>query len=118
MATACWRFIVANATPPEPAPMLDISSLQATNKEIHPHLIHKCLWMRWGQFQVPSLYAPDAWKGSASGGNYIRQDYECRTDSDRSDRTLTFRIQSDGLQDVIMWKDPLTLSGVQRDGNH
>jgi hypothetical protein len=53
MATACWDFIVANATQLEPAPTLDISSLLGTNIEIHQQLIHKRLWMCWGQFQLP-----------------------------------------------------------------
>jgi hypothetical protein len=41
MATACWAFIVAKSTPPKTAPMLDFSSLQGTNKQIHQQLIHK-----------------------------------------------------------------------------
>jgi hypothetical protein len=48
MATACWAFIVPKATALEPAPTLDISSLQGTNMKIHPHLIHKLLWICWG----------------------------------------------------------------------
>jgi hypothetical protein len=55
MATACWAFIVAKATSLEPAPTLVISSLQGTNMKIHQQLIHNVLWIRWGQFQRPSL---------------------------------------------------------------
>jgi hypothetical protein len=48
MATACWAFIVAKSTALETAPLLDFSSLQATNIEIHPQLIHKSMWTAWG----------------------------------------------------------------------
>jgi hypothetical protein len=50
MATACWDFIVAKSTPPEPAPMLDFSSLQGANMDFHPQVMHKDLWMAWGYF--------------------------------------------------------------------
>ena len=52
MATACWAFIVAKSTPPQAAPMLDFSPLQAANRKFHPQLIHKCLWTLWGQFRA------------------------------------------------------------------
>ncbi|WP_280154620.1 hypothetical protein [Piscinibacter sp. XHJ-5] len=48
MATACWAFIVAKSTPLETAPLLDFFPLRASNKEIHPHFIHKTLWTAWG----------------------------------------------------------------------
>jgi hypothetical protein len=48
MATACWAFIVAKSTPLETAPMLDFSSLRATNIKIHPQDIHKVVWTAWG----------------------------------------------------------------------
>jgi hypothetical protein len=51
LATACWDFIVFKRTGPDAAPMLDFSSLQGANSQFHPQIIHKCLWMRWGQFQ-------------------------------------------------------------------
>jgi hypothetical protein len=50
MATACWAFIVAKSTRREAAPILDFSSLQRANRKIHQQLIHKCLWISWGQF--------------------------------------------------------------------
>jgi hypothetical protein len=53
MATACWAFIVAKSTLPEAAPLLDFPSLQRANMEIHQQLIHKALWIRWGQFLGP-----------------------------------------------------------------
>jgi hypothetical protein len=57
MATACWAFILATASPPKAAPMLVFLSLQGTNKEIHQQLIHKAVWMAWGQFSRASLHA-------------------------------------------------------------
>jgi hypothetical protein len=48
MATACWAFIVAKSTLRKTAPLLDFSSLRATNIEIHPQLIHKSMWTSWG----------------------------------------------------------------------
>jgi hypothetical protein len=48
MATACWAFIVAKSTRLETAPILDLSSLQGANREIHQQLIHKALWIAWG----------------------------------------------------------------------
>jgi hypothetical protein len=48
MATACWAFIVAKSTPLETAPLLDFSSLQATNIETYPQVIHKSMWTAWG----------------------------------------------------------------------
>jgi hypothetical protein len=33
MATACWDFIVARTTRRKTAPLLDLFSLQVTNKE-------------------------------------------------------------------------------------
>jgi hypothetical protein len=48
MATACWAFIVAKSTPRKTAPLLDFSSLRATNIEFHPQLIHKSMWTSWG----------------------------------------------------------------------
>ena len=72
MATACWDFIVAKATPLEPAPTLDISSLRGTNMEIHQQLIHKPLWMCWGQLQLPSLRPPGAGKDGKITGDYTR----------------------------------------------
>jgi hypothetical protein len=62
MATACWDFIVANATPLQPAPTLDISSLRGTNMNFYQQFIHKRLWMCWGQFQLPPLPLPGAGK--------------------------------------------------------
>jgi hypothetical protein len=91
MATACWAFILATATLLEPAPTLDISSLQATNMNFHQQLIHNCLWIRWGQFQVPPLCPPGAGKGSSSGTNYMRLGYQSRSEQSRSEHTLTFK---------------------------
>jgi hypothetical protein len=48
MATACWAFIVAKSTPPETAPLLDFSSLQAANSKIYTQDIHKNLWTACG----------------------------------------------------------------------
>jgi hypothetical protein len=76
MATACWDFIVANATPLEPAPTLDISSLLGTNIQFHQQLIHKRLWMCWGQFQLPSLRVFGARKRGFSGLNYMRGGFQ------------------------------------------
>jgi hypothetical protein len=76
MATACWAFIVSKATRLEPAPTLDISSLQGTNSKIHQQLIHNRLWILWGQFQVPPLHPPSAGKGRDSRLDYMRHDYE------------------------------------------
>jgi hypothetical protein len=73
MATACWAFIVATATTLEPAPTLDISSLQGTNMEIYQQFIHNTLWTDWGQLQMPSLRVPCAWKGSNTGCNYMHR---------------------------------------------
>jgi hypothetical protein len=70
MATACWDFIVAKATPLEPAPTLDISSLRGTNMKLHQQLIHNLLWMHWGQFQLPSLRPPGAGKDGDSAVDY------------------------------------------------
>jgi hypothetical protein len=72
MATACWAFIVAKAIPLEPAPTLDISSLRGTNMKIHQQLIHIVLWTGWGQFDVPALRAPGAWKRGISGLDYMQ----------------------------------------------
>jgi hypothetical protein len=52
MATACWAFIVAKSTLPEAAPLLDFPSLQRANMKIHQQLIHKALWIGWGQFWI------------------------------------------------------------------
>jgi hypothetical protein len=52
----CWAFILATASPPTPAPTLVFLSLQGTNKEIHQQLIHKAVWMAWGQFSGASLH--------------------------------------------------------------
>jgi hypothetical protein len=76
MATACWAFIVAKATSLEPAPSLDISPLRGTNMKIHQQLIHKRLWMGWGQFQVPRLCPPGAGKDSVFGADYMRHRYQ------------------------------------------
>jgi hypothetical protein len=78
MATACWDFIVANATPLEPAPTLDISSLLGTNIQFHQQLIHKDLWMCWGQFQLPSLRFSGARKSAFSSVNYTRGGFQSR----------------------------------------
>jgi hypothetical protein len=48
MATACWAFIVAKSTVPKTAPMLDFSSLRATNIKIYPQVVHKDMWTAWG----------------------------------------------------------------------
>jgi hypothetical protein len=53
----CWAFILATASPPGPAPTLVFLSLQGTNKESHQQLIHKAVWMAWGQFSQASLHA-------------------------------------------------------------
>jgi hypothetical protein len=50
MATACWDFIVVKTAQPQPAPMLDFSSLRAANSHFHPQIIHNSLWTFWGQF--------------------------------------------------------------------
>jgi len=34
----------------EAAPVLDFSTLRASNSKCHPQIIHKGLWMFWGQF--------------------------------------------------------------------
>jgi len=57
MATACWAFIVVKTTRLETAPMLDFSSLQAANSEIHPQVIHNTLWMDWGLLRCPGFIA-------------------------------------------------------------
>jgi hypothetical protein len=82
MATACWAFILATATPLEPAPTLDISSLQGTNMKIHQQLIHNYLWIRWGQNQVSPLCPPGAGKGSNLRVNYMRHGYQWLTTYD------------------------------------
>jgi hypothetical protein len=71
MATACWAFILATATLLEPAPTLDISSLQGTNMGIHQQLIHNLLWMGWGQFPLSLLSPPSVGKGGISSQNYM-----------------------------------------------
>jgi hypothetical protein len=81
MATACWDFIVANETPLEPAPTLDISSLRATNKKIHQQDIHNHLWMFWGQIRLPSLRYPGAGKHGNSGSDYMFQQGQSPTRS-------------------------------------
>jgi hypothetical protein len=54
MATACWGFIVAKSTRLETAPLLDFASLQVTNTKIYQQVIHKWLWIGWGQnFKSP-----------------------------------------------------------------
>jgi hypothetical protein len=57
MATACWASIVAKATPQPAAVTLVFSSLQGTNKEFHPQLVHKGMWMSWGLFPAQTLTA-------------------------------------------------------------
>jgi hypothetical protein len=50
LATACWDFIVVKTAGLQTAPLLDFSSLQPANTKIHQQVIHKVLWMSWGQF--------------------------------------------------------------------
>jgi hypothetical protein len=51
----CWAFIVATASLPPPAPTLVFSSLQGTNRKIYQQLIHKAVWMSWGQLSGAQL---------------------------------------------------------------
>jgi hypothetical protein len=90
MATACWAFILATATLLEPAPTLDISSLQGTNRKFHQQLIHNSLWIRWGQIQAPSLYPPGAGKGGNSDDDYMRRGCQSPSEDNRSEYPLTF----------------------------
>jgi hypothetical protein len=53
LATACWDFIVVKTAGLQTAPLLDFSSLQPANTKIHQQVIHKVLWMSWGQFCRP-----------------------------------------------------------------
>jgi hypothetical protein len=53
LATACWDFIVVKTAGLQTAPLLDFSSLQPANTKIHKQVIHKVLWMSWGQFHRP-----------------------------------------------------------------
>jgi hypothetical protein len=48
MATACWASIVAKRPGRETAPALVFRPLQAANKDFHPQLIHKFLWIACG----------------------------------------------------------------------
>jgi hypothetical protein len=48
MATACWASIVAKSIGRETAPALVFRPLQAANKDFHPQLIHKFLWIACG----------------------------------------------------------------------
>jgi hypothetical protein len=57
LATACWDFIVVKTAGLQTAPLLDFSSLQAANTKIHTQVIHKVLWMSWGQFGEPFVVA-------------------------------------------------------------
>ncbi|MDE2627638.1 MAG: hypothetical protein KGL99_10850 [Burkholderiales bacterium] len=57
LATACWDFIVVKRARPQTAPLLDFLSLQHANKEIYAQVIHKSLWMSWGQFLHPHFVA-------------------------------------------------------------
>jgi len=57
MATACWAFIVVKTTPLKTAPVLDFSSLQAANSQIHPQFFHNVLWMGWGLLRCPHFVA-------------------------------------------------------------
>jgi hypothetical protein len=41
LATACWAFIVAKTTEPEPAPMLVFWPLQVANRKFYTQLINK-----------------------------------------------------------------------------
>jgi hypothetical protein len=50
LATACWCFIVVKTTPPQTAPLLDLSPLQAANMRNRQQVIHNYLWTTWGQF--------------------------------------------------------------------
>ena len=84
-------FIVVKSARLQTAPMLDFSSLQAANSKMYQQLIHNCLWIRWGQFQVPPLCPPGAGKGSSSGTNYMRLGYQSRSEQSRSEHTLTFK---------------------------
>jgi len=71
MATACWAFIVAKSTALETAPLLDFSSLQGANIEIHPQVIHKSMWTAWGYFLVLLLVAEFDKKDCAGGRHSI-----------------------------------------------
>jgi len=90
MATACWAFIVAKATALEPAPTLDISSLQGTNMKNHPQFIHKILWIYWGQLEARSLRLPGTRKDAASGIDYIYPGYQSSADWAWSEQSLTW----------------------------
>jgi hypothetical protein len=71
MATACWAFIVAKSTPLKTAPVLDFEPLQCTNMEIHQQLIHKPLWMGWGQIWTGALIARQPFKAPLSARHCI-----------------------------------------------
>jgi hypothetical protein len=106
MATACWAFILATATPLEAAPSLDISSLRGTNMKIHQQLIHNLLWMGWGQFPLPSLLPPGVGKGGISSPNYMR--HGCQSPNlpiEVSSRTQ-FEVDRDRRPDFTRRKDP------------
>jgi hypothetical protein len=49
MATACWAFIVATRIGRKTAPMLDFSALRVANTKTYKQLMHRCLWVFWGQ---------------------------------------------------------------------
>jgi hypothetical protein len=41
LATACWDFIVAKSTPPQPAPMLVFRPLRGPNIKSYPHNMNR-----------------------------------------------------------------------------
>ena len=43
LATACWDFIVAKRTPPEPAPVLVFGPLRTSNRESYQQLVNSLL---------------------------------------------------------------------------
>jgi hypothetical protein len=71
MATACWAFIVVKRTPLETAPLLDFFRCSVPTAKNHPQVIHKALWMIWGQISDPSLLTHHARQAGQDGVNCI-----------------------------------------------